>query len=100
MVVLDADSVMTGKALVQLVAAMQSSDDAGLIQTVPLVINRHTLFARAHQFAARMYGSVVATGLAYWHLGDSNYWGHNAIIRTRAFIDHAGLPVRRTHHEP
>jgi membrane glycosyltransferase len=92
MVVLDADSVMTGKALVQLVAAMQSSDDAGLIQTVPLVINRHTLFARAHQFAARMYGSVVATGLAYWHLGDSNYWGHNAIIRTRAFIDHAGLP--------
>jgi membrane glycosyltransferase len=92
MVVLDADSVMTGEALVQLVAAMESSADAGLIQTVPLVINRHTLFARAQQFAARTYGTVLATGLGYWHLGDSNYWGHNAIIRTRAFIDHAGLP--------
>jgi membrane glycosyltransferase len=71
---------------------MEVYRDAGLIQTLPLVVNRHTLFARAHQFAARMYGPVLATGLAYWHLGDSNYWGHNAIIRTRAFIDHAGLP--------
>ena len=91
-VVLDADSLMTGQALVQLVAAMEASSDAGLIQTLPLVVNRHTLFARAHQFAARLYGPVIATGLAYWHLGDSSYWGHNAIIRTRAFIDHAGLP--------
>jgi membrane glycosyltransferase len=92
MVVLDADSLMTGQALVQLVAAMEASRDAGLIQTLPLVVNRHTLFARAHQFAARIYGPVLATGLAYWHLGDSNYWGHNAIIRTKAFIDSAGLP--------
>ena len=92
MVVLDADSLMAGKAVVQLVAAMEAHGDAGLIQTLPLVINRHTLFARAHQFAARVYGPVIATGLAYWHRGDSNYWGHNAIIRTKAFIDHAGLP--------
>ncbi len=92
MVVLDADSLMTGQALVQLVAAMEACADAGLIQTLPLVVNRNTLFARAHQFAARLYGPVLATGLAYWHLGDSNYWGHNAIIRTKAFIDHAGLP--------
>jgi membrane glycosyltransferase len=92
MVVLDADSLMTGQALVQLVAAMEASRDAGLIQTLPLVVNRHTLFARAQQFAARLYGPVLATGLAYWHRGDSNYWGHNAIIRTKAFIDSAGLP--------
>src|SRR5215813_6137277 len=92
MVVLDADSLMTGQALVQLVAAMEAAPEAGLIQTLPLVVNRHTLFARAHQFAARLYGPILATGLAYWHRGDSSYWGHNAIIRTRAFIDHAGLP--------
>ena len=92
MVVLDADSLMAGQVLVQLVAAMENAPDAGLIQTLPLVVNRHTLFARAHQFAARFYGPVMATGLAYWHRGDSNYWGHNAIIRTKAFIDSAGLP--------
>lgn len=92
MVVLDADSLMSGHALVRLAAAMEAHGDAGLIQTLPLVINRQTLFGRAHQFAARVYGPVMATGLAYWHLGDSSYWGHNAIIRTKAFIDHAGLP--------
>ena len=92
MVVLDADSVMTGEALVQLVAAMETHAEAGLIQTLPLVVQRQTLFARAQQFAARLYGPVLATGLAYWHRGESNYWGHNAIIRTAAFIEHAGLP--------
>src|SRR5207302_4055434 len=34
-VVLDADSLMTGQALVQLVAAMEVYSDAGLIQTLP-----------------------------------------------------------------
>jgi membrane glycosyltransferase len=92
MVVLDADSLMTGQALVQLVSTMEAHEDAGLIQTVPLVVNRNTLFARAQQFAARVYGPIMAAGLAYWHRGDSSYWGHNAIIRTKAFIEHAGLP--------
>ena len=92
MVILDADSLMTGEALVQLVAAMEAHPQVGLIQTLPLVVNRHTLFARAQQFAARVYGPVIAAGVAYWHRGDSSYWGHNAIIRTRAFIAHAGLP--------
>jgi len=92
MVVLDADSLMTGEALVRLVAAMEDNPDTGLIQTLPLLVNRNTLFARAQQFAARIYGPVIAAGLAYWHLGDSNYWGHNAIIRLKAFVEHAGLP--------
>jgi membrane glycosyltransferase len=92
MVVLDADSIMTGRALIQLVATMEAHREAGVIQTLPLVVNRHTLFARSHQFAARLYGPVMAAGLAYWHLGESNYWGHNAIIRTAAFMAHAGLP--------
>jgi membrane glycosyltransferase len=92
MVVLDADSLMTEAALVWLVAAMEANPEAGLIQTLPLVVNRNTLFARLQQFAARLYGPVIATGVAYWHRGDSSYWGHNAIIRTRAFTQHAGLP--------
>ncbi len=92
MIVLDADSLMTGKALVQLVTAMEAHPEAGLIQTSPLVVNRNTPFARAQQFAARIYGPVITAGIAYWHQGDSSYWGHNAIIRTKAFIDHAGLP--------
>ena len=92
MVILDADSLMTGEALVRLAAAMEAHPQAGVMQTLPLVVNRNTLFARLQQFAARLYGPVIAAGIAYWHAGDSSYWGHNAIIRTRAFIEHAGLP--------
>jgi membrane glycosyltransferase len=92
MIVLDADSLMTGETLVRLAATMEANPEVGLLQTLPQVVNRNTLFARAQQFAARLYGPVIAAGVAFWHGGDSNYWGHNAIIRTRAFVDHAGLP--------
>jgi membrane glycosyltransferase len=92
MLVLDADSVMTGTCIVRLAAAMEADPDAGIIQSLPLIINRNTLFARLQQFAARVYGPVIATGLAQWSGRDGNYWGHNAIIRTKAFADHCGLP--------
>ena len=92
MLVLDADSLMTAHSIVSLAAAMEADPDAGIIQTLPLIINRNTLFARLQQFAARIYGPVIASGLALWMGRDGNYWGHNAIIRTAAFAAHAGLP--------
>ena len=92
MLVLDADSLLTGDCIVQLAAAMEADPDAGIIQSLPLIINRNTLFARVQQFAARIYGPVIATGLSVWSGRDGNYWGHNAIIRTRAFADACGLP--------
>ena len=92
MVVLDADSLMTGHAIATLAAAMEADPDSGIIQTLPLIINRNTLFARVQQFAARIYGPVIAAGLSTWMGRDGNYWGHNAIIRTKAFADHCGLP--------
>ena len=92
MLVLDADSLMTGTCIVRLAAAMEADPDAGIIQSLPLIINRNTFFARLQQFAARVYGPVIATGLAIWSGRDGNYWGHNAIIRTKAFADHCGLP--------
>ena len=92
MVVLDADSLMTAQSVVSLAAAMEQDPDAGIIQTLPLIINRNTLFARLQQFAARIHGPVIAAGLAVWMGRDGNYWGHNAIIRTAAFAAHCGLP--------
>jgi membrane glycosyltransferase len=92
MLVLDADSLMTGECIVRLAAAMEADPDAGIIQSLPLIINRNTLFARLQQYAARVTGPVIATGLSVWMGRDGNYWGHNAIIRTKAFAAHAGLP--------
>ena len=95
MIVLDADSLMTGECILHLSAAMAADPDAGIIQTLPLIINRNTFFARLQQFAARIYGLVIAAGLAVWSGRKGNYWGHNAIIRTKAFADCCGLPTLR-----
>jgi membrane glycosyltransferase len=91
-IVLDADSVMTGATLVHLVELMEANPSAGLIQTVPQPVGGSTLFARIQQFAARLYGPLCGTGMAYWYLDNNNYWGHNGIIRTAAFMSSAGLP--------
>ena len=90
--VLDADSVMSGEAVVGLAAAMEADPDSGIVQSLPLIINRNTMFARVQQFAARIAGPVIASGLSTWMGHDGNFWGHNAIIRTRAFAEHCGLP--------
>ncbi|MDB5412470.1 MAG: glucan biosynthesis glucosyltransferase [Rubritepida sp.] len=91
--ILDADSLMEGQTLVTLVAAMERHPDVGLLQTLPLLHGGETLFARLQQFAGQVYGPLIAQGLAWWHGADSNYWGHNALIRTRAFAGAAGLPT-------
>lgn len=93
MIVLDADSVMSGDTIVRLVGGMEANPDVGLIQSLPEIIGGRTLFARMQQFSGRVYGPIVAHGVSWWHGAESNYWGHNAVIRTRAFADQAGLPA-------
>jgi len=91
MVVLDADSVMTGDCLVRLVQLMEANPEAGIIQTAPRAAGKESLYARIQQFATRVYGPLFTAGLHYWQLGESHYWGHNAIIRLKPFIDHCAL---------
>jgi membrane glycosyltransferase len=92
MIILDADSLMSGDTIVRLAAAMEKHPDVALIQTLPIVVNARTLFARLQQFSGRLYGPLIAAGIAWWHGSEGNYWGHNAIIRVRAFAQDAGLP--------
>lgn len=92
MVVLDADSLMSGAAIRQLVAALAADPTAGLIQSRPVLIGARTLFGRVQQFSNAVYGWLVAEGLESWSQREGNYWGHNAIIRTRAFAESARLP--------
>lgn len=91
MVVMDADSVMTGTCLSRLVQLMQANPNAGIIQTSPRAAGRDTLHARLQQFANRLYGPLFVAGLHFWQLGESHYWGHNAIIRIEPFIRHCAL---------
>ncbi|HKJ88506.1 MAG TPA: glucans biosynthesis glucosyltransferase MdoH, partial [Gammaproteobacteria bacterium] len=92
MVVLDADSVMSGDTLVSLAALMDANPGTALVQAPPAPVHQDTLFARIQQFASAAYGPLFAHGLAFWQLGDGNYWGHNAIIRVAPFLEHCGLP--------
>jgi len=93
MIVFDADSVMSGDTMVRLAALMQASPCTGIIQTHAVAMGRETLFARVLQFSSRLYGGMLATGHSFWQMSESNYFGHNAIIRVAAFSDHCRLPV-------
>jgi membrane glycosyltransferase len=92
MIVLDADSIMSGRALVSLAQLMDAHPEVGIIQALPLLAGRDTLFARLLQFAVRLNGPMFGSGIAFWQLGESNYWGHNAILRLRPFAEHCSLP--------
>ena len=91
MVIMDADSVMSGECLTRLVQLMEARPNAGIIQSAPRASGRETLYARIQQFATRVYGPLFTAGLHYWQLGESHYWGHNAIIRVAPFMKHCAL---------
>jgi len=97
-VTLDADSVMTAETLIELVRRMQADPKLALLQA-PLALHRsETLFARALAFSASVSGPVFTRGLALWSGDSANYYGHNAVLRVRAFLDCCQLP--KLHGEP
>jgi membrane glycosyltransferase len=91
MIVLDADSVMSGDCLLNMVKLMEANPSAGIIQTATQAIGHVTLHARAQQFASRMTGRLFTLGMQFWQLGESHYWGHNAILRMAPFMQHCAL---------
>ncbi|HEY8899710.1 MAG TPA: glucans biosynthesis glucosyltransferase MdoH [Chthoniobacterales bacterium] len=92
MVILDADSVMTGSAFVRLARAMDANPQVGLIQTQPAIIRGTSVYQRLVQFSTHTLGPIFAAGSNFWHLAGANYWGHNAIIRLQPFMEHCVLP--------
>ncbi|PZP39099.1 MAG: glucans biosynthesis glucosyltransferase MdoH [Pseudomonas fluorescens] len=92
MLVLDADSLMAGETIRRMITLMERHPRVGLLQTCFIPTGRDTLFCRVMQFSTRLYLMPSAMGLEYWQGANANYWGHNALIRTRAFMETCGLP--------
>ncbi len=92
MLVMDADSIMSGEAIVRLAAIMEARPSIGILQTVPGGIGRDSFLARVQQLASRLYGPMLGAGLHFWLLGDAQFWGHNALIRLEPFMRHCALP--------
>ena len=93
MLTLDADSVMDGRTIVEMVHRAAAQPDIGILQVPPQPVNRSSLFARCQQYAASVYGEVFNVGFGSWTHLDGNYYGHNALIRVQPFIDYCGLPI-------
>ena len=93
--VLDADSLMEGRAIVTMVQQMEASPQLGLLQTLPQIVHARSVFGRALQFAATFYAPVYARGTALVQGNEGPYWGHNAMFRIRAFALNCGLPQLR-----
>lgn len=93
MLVLDADSVMAGEVIVDLVKIMQANPRVGLLQSLPAAVNQDTAFARILQFGSRLCSEMLTIGGSFWQLGQANYFGHNALIRIEPFVRDCKLPV-------
>jgi len=92
-VILDADSLMRGDTIVELVRRMEATPRVALLQA-PLELHRgKTLFARSQQLAGSVSGPMFTRGLATWADGNANYYGHNACVRVSAFLECCALPV-------
>ncbi|MCX8225146.1 MAG: glucans biosynthesis glucosyltransferase MdoH [Sulfitobacter sp.] len=90
--ILDADSLMDAAAMAEMVRRMQADPELGLLQTLPRIINAHSRFGRAMQFAAGFYSPVFAQGQAAMQGSTGAFWGHNALVRVQAFTESCALP--------
>lgn len=93
MIVLDADSRMSGETMARLASEIEADETVGLIQTNPQLTAARTLFARWQQFSVALYGPIFSAGLNWWSGDEATFWGHNAIVRVRAFAESCGLPA-------
>jgi membrane glycosyltransferase len=90
--ILDADSLMEGETILAMARRLETDPDLGLLQTVPTIINARTLFGRSIQFAAAYLSPTFARGASLMQGREGPYWGHNAMVRMRAFAASCGLP--------
>ncbi len=91
-VILDADSLMDGATVLEMIRRTEADPRLGLLQTLPRVVRARSRFGRAMQFSAGFHSLIFARGQAAMQGRTGPFWGHNAIIRIRAFAESCGLP--------
>jgi membrane glycosyltransferase len=96
-VTLDADSFMTGRAILRLVRLMQANPTLGILQGLVVGLPSTSGFTRLFQFGMRLGMRPYTMGSAWWQADCGPYWGHNAAIRIKPFIEHCELPQLPDH---
>ena len=93
MLPLDADSLMSGEAIVRLVRMMQAHPKLGILQSLVVGMPSDSAFARIFQFGMRHGMRSYTMGQSWW-VGDCGpFWGHNALVRIKPFKEECHLPI-------
>ncbi|RDJ25348.1 glucans biosynthesis glucosyltransferase MdoH [Bosea caraganae] len=93
MLPLDADSVMSGEAILRLAKMMQAHPKLGILQSLVVGMPSKSAFARVFQFGMRQGMRPYTMGSAWWIGECGPFWGHNAMVRIAPFRDTCHLPV-------
>jgi membrane glycosyltransferase len=91
MLLLDADSLMTGETILRLVRTMYANPRLGVLQTVMVGVLMPSFFAQVFEFGHRLGMLCTAVGAVWWQGERCQFWGHNAIIRLAPFIEFCRL---------
>lgn len=89
----DADSFMPASAVCRVVRIMQANPTLGILQTLSIGMPSVSAFARLFQFGMRLGMHSHTLGAAWWQGDCGPYWGHNAILRLKPFIEHCDIPM-------
>jgi membrane glycosyltransferase len=92
-VTLDADSFMTADAILRLVRIMQADPRLGILQGLIVGLPSTSLFARIFQFGMRLGMRSYTIASAWWQSDCGPYWGHNAVLRLKPFVEHCDLQI-------
>ncbi|HZP77945.1 MAG TPA: glucans biosynthesis glucosyltransferase MdoH [Pseudolabrys sp.] len=94
-VTLDTDSMMPAEAILRLIRVMQADPTLGILQGLVIGLPSTSAFARLFQFGMRLGMRSYTLGSTWWQGDCGPYWGHNAILRLRPFIEDCELPQRK-----
>lgn len=93
MMMLDADSIVPAKSMIDIAKMMNGNDKIGIIQSGINMVIRKTLHARLSKFTVALTLIIDRFGQHFFYMGRSFYYGHNAMIRTEAFAKYCRLPI-------
>ncbi len=93
MLPLDADSLMSGPAILRMVRIMQGYPRLGILQSLVVGTPTRSAFARIFQFGMRHGMRSFTMGSAWWQGDCGPFWGHNALVRIKPFAEYCDLPL-------
>jgi membrane glycosyltransferase len=93
MLPLDADSLMSGEQILRLTRMMQAHPKIGILQSLVVGMPSSSAFARIFQFGMRHGMRSYTMGQAWWVGECGPFWGHNALVRIKPFVEQCELPM-------